>query len=318
MKKLILTLFLGLPAAAQADALYPDWAYAVPTPQNEATAPQDDGTSFTLPGGSGAFTRSQISGAGRKAPADWYPSDHPPMPPLVAAGDPARGITACAACHYPNGKGRPQNAGIAGLDAGYLERQLRDMKAGTRKSSESRKHNAQQMVDFARAMTDAEMRQAAAYYASLPHTVPIKVVETDTVPALRSQEGMWLPDAGKPREKIGLRVIETPADVDREQLRDPHAGFLAYVPRGAVTKGKRLAKARGCATCHGDRLTGNGDTAPGIAGRSPSYLARQLYDFHTGSRNGEMAAPMQPVVARLKPADLVNLTAYLASLPARP
>ena len=89
MKKLILTLFLGLPAAAQADALYPDWAYAVPTPQNEATAPQDDGTSFTLPGGSGAFTRSQISGAGRKAPADWYPSDHPPMPPLVAAGDPA-------------------------------------------------------------------------------------------------------------------------------------------------------------------------------------------------------------------------------------
>ena len=319
MRILPFFLFLGLPVTAQAaDALYPDWAYGVPTPQNEAVAPKDDGTTFTLPGGAGAFTRGQISGAGRKAPADWYPGDHPKMPPIIAAGDPARGITACAGCHYPNGKGRPQNAGIAGLDAGYLERQLHDMKAGARKSAETRKHNAQQMVDFAKAMTDAEMREAAAYYGSLPHTVPIKVVETDTVPALRSQEGMWLPDASKPREKIGVRVIETPADVDREQLRDPRAGFIAYVPRGAVAKGKRLATTLACASCHGDKLTGNGAMAPGIAGRSPSYIGRQLYDFHTGSRHGEMAAVMQPVVAKLTPANLVNLTAYLASLPAKP
>lgn len=318
MKNVVLAVLLSLPATARADGLYPSWAYGVPTPQNEATAPKDDGATFTLPGGSGAYTRGQISGAGRKAPADWYPSDHPKMPVLIAAGDPARGITACAACHYPNGKGRPQNAGIAGLDAGYLERQLHDMKAGTRRSSEPRKHNAQQMVDFAKAMTDAEMRGAAAYYASLPHTVPIKVVESDTVPALRSQEGMWLPDPAAPREKIGLRVIETPVDVDREQLRDPHAGFVAYVPHGAVARGKRLANKLGCATCHGERLTGDGATAPGIAGRSPSYLARQLYDFRSGSRRGDMAAPMQPVVANLKAADLVNLTAYLASLPAKP
>jgi len=33
---------------------------------------------------------------------------------------------------------------------------------------------------------------------------------------------------------------------------------------------------------------------------------------------GEMAAVMQPVVAKLTPANLVNLTAYLASLPAKP
>jgi cytochrome c553 len=316
MKKLIFVLFLGLPATAQADALYPDWAYGVPTPQNEAVAPKDDGTVFSLPGAKGRFTRGQTSGAGHKPPADWYPQDHPAMPALVAAGDAARGITACAGCHYPNGKGRPQNAGIAGLDAGYLVRQLQEMKAGTRKSAEPRKHNAQQMVDFATAMTDAEMREAAAYYASLPATVPIKVVETDTVPALRSQEGMWLPGQG-PGVKIGNRVVETPADVDREQLRDPHAGFIAYAPRGAVARGKRLATSLACAGCHGEKLTGNGATAPGIAGRSPSYLARQLYDFRQGTRHGEMAAAMQPVVAKLTAGDLVNLTAYLASLPAR-
>jgi cytochrome c553 len=236
------------------------------------------------------------------------------MPKIIAAGDPARGITACAGCHYPNGKGRPQNAGIAGLNADYLARQLREMKSGLRKSAEPRKHNAQQMVDFAKAMTGAEITQAAAYYAALPPTVPIHVVETTNVPKMRSQEGMWLPHESGAREAIGNRVIETPVNVDREQLRDPHAGFVAYVPKGAVAKGQRLATALGCASCHGEGLRGMEGGGPAIAGRSPSYLARQLYDFQHGSRHGEMAAPMLPVVANLTAADIVNLTAYLASL----
>ena len=67
------------------------------------------------------------------------------------------------------------------------------MKTGLRRSAEPRKHNAQQMVDFAKAMTETEIAQAAAYYASPAPTVPIKVVETATVPKMRSQEGMWLP-----------------------------------------------------------------------------------------------------------------------------
>jgi cytochrome c553 len=234
----------------------------------------------------------------------------------VAAGDAARGITACAACHYPNGKGRPQNAGIAGLNADYLSRQLREMKAGTRKSAEPRKHNARQMVDFAKAMTDTEIAEAAAYYAALPHTVPIRVVETAKVPKMRSQEGMWLPHESGAKEPIGNRVIETPVHVDREQLRDPHAGFIAYAPKGAIAKGRRLAAQLGCAACHGDDLRGIDSIAPAIAGRSPSYLARQLYDFQQGARHGEMAAQMQPVAAKLTGADIVNLTAYMASLKA--
>jgi len=319
MKKPLRLLFGALALAgtgAEAASSYPDWAYAVPTPQNEAVAPRDDGTVFTLPGSNGHFTRGQISGANHTPPADWYPGDHPPMPPLVAAGDAARGITACAGCHNPNGRGRPQNANIAGLNADYLARQLHEMKSGLRKSAEPRKHNAQQMVDFAKAMSDAEITQAAAYYASLPPTVPIKVIETASVPRMRSQEGLWLPDDSGAREPIGNRLIETPADVNREQLRDPHASFIAYAPKGAVAKGRRLAAKIDCAGCHGAGLTGA--DAPAIAGRSPSYLARQLYDFQQGTRHGEMAAAMQPVVTKLTAGDIVNLTAYVASLPVKP
>ena len=147
--------------------------------------------------------------------------------------------------------------------------------------------------------------------------MPIKVVETPTVPEMRSQEGLWLPDQSGAREPIGIRLIETPVDVDREQLRDPHAGFIAYVPPGAVAKGRRLAARLNCARCHGERLTGSDGTAPGIAGRSPSYLARQLYDFQQGTRHGEMAAPMRPVAAQLTANDIVNVTAYVASLPVK-
>jgi cytochrome c553 len=315
LKRLAVLFVLATVAGAHAaPASYPDWAYAVPTPQNEAKPPRDDGTVFTLPGSKGRFTRSQISGTGHKPPADWYPGDHPPMPRLIAAGDAARGITACAACHYPNGKGRPQNGGIAGLNADYLARQLHDMKMGRRRSAEPRKHNAQQMVAFAKAMTDAEIHQVAAYFASLPPVSHIKVVETASVGRMRSQEGMWLPAQG--REPIGNRIIETPVNVGREQLRDPRGGFIAYVPKGAVARGKSLARILQCAACHGDRLTGN-DTIPAIAGRSPSSVGRQLYDFQSGTRRGEMAAMMQPVTARLSGADIVNLAAYTASLPAK-
>jgi cytochrome c553 len=89
------------------------------------------------------------------------------------------------------------------------------------------------------------------------------------------------------------------------------------VPPGAVAKGRRIAARLNCAQCHGQKLTGSGSTAPRIAGRSPSYLARQLYDFQQGTRHGEMAAQMQPVAAKLSAADIVNLTAYVASLPAK-
>ena len=46
-------------------------------------------------------------------PAHWFPAEHPQMPPVVARGKQPE-AWACGLCHYPNGKGRAENAGISG------------------------------------------------------------------------------------------------------------------------------------------------------------------------------------------------------------
>ena len=95
-----------------------------------------------------------------------------------------------------------------------------------------------------------------------------------------------------------------PEDTERvERLRDPRLGFVAYTPVGSLAKGKELVTTGGgktiqCSVCHGQDLNGLG-LVPGIAGRSPSYMMRQLYDIKAGSRVGAAAALMQPVVARI-------------------
>jgi len=130
-------------------------------------------------------------------------------------------------------------------------------------------------------------------------------------------------------EPIAGRIIEVPADNTQvEELRNPHYGFVAYAPIGSVARGRELVttggsmvvggqtvqgKTTACAGCHGPDLMGKDDVPP-LANRSPSYLARQLYDFQQGTRNGASAPLMRVVVANLIADDIVAITAYLAAL----
>lgn len=328
MKTIIVAalLFASVASAFAAGSSKPDWAYAVPV-KGQPALPRlhENNTLYGLPGTKLRFTRNAVQGLGpdgrtRVPPADWFPAEHSRMPKLVAEGDTARKIVACALCHSPMGRGRSQNAALAGLPASYFIGRLQDMQRGLRQSAEPRKENAHQMIAFAKAMTQQEIREAAAYYGALRWTSWMRVVETDTVPKMASADGMWLPLAGNAREPIGNRLIETPTDAARTDLRDPHSGFTAYVPKGAVEKGRKLVvtgggKTRACATCHGPNLTGLG-RVPGIASRSPSYVARQLYDMQSGARRGPQTVTwMKPVVARLSAEDILNIAAYTASLP---
>jgi cytochrome c553 len=120
-------------------------------------------------------------------------------------------------------------------------------------------------------------------------------------------------------EPIGRRIIETPKNLERTELRDDHSGFIAYVPRGSIKKGETLAKTGGagktipCASCHGPDLKGL-DKAPPLAGRSPSYIVRQLYDIKSGSRHGVATQVMTSTVTKLTIVDMIAIAAYIASL----
>jgi cytochrome c553 len=324
MRKLVvLTLSLGSIGVGFVGAQQneqPAWAYNVvntPAPAGQPAAAPDDGLPKKLPGSSGAFTLQQIrDGFG---PADWYPGDHPTMPPIVASGK-RPDVRACSLCHYPNGKGRPENAGVAGLPRSYFLQTMADFRSGARKSSEAKKANTNLMITIAKGMTDEEIAAAADYFGSMKWTPWIKVVEADTVPKTRVGGGMFLKVEGKETEPIGNRIIETPDDAERtETLRDPRSAFTAYVPKGSVAKGKTLATTGGggktvqCTVCHGADLKGLGPV-PGLAGRSPSYVVRQMYDMQQGARKGVWTELMMPVVKNLTNDDLIAIAAYTASL----
>jgi cytochrome c553 len=316
---------IGLSTLTLAQSASPDspaWAYGVPNsppatppPGTSGTARQPDTSVKHIPDSTQAFTLAQIRDFFNVA--DWFPGDHPPMPDVFVRGR-APDVRGCGMCHMPNGKGRPENAPIAGLPYVYVVQQLADFKNDLRASADTRKTNTAQMIQAAKAMTDEEIKAAASYLAAMPWTPWIRVVEADTVPAMRLSGNVFLPAPGGGTEPIGDRIIETPEDQVRFELRDPHSGFIAYVPPNSVAKGAALASSGGnrtlpCTICHGPDLKGLGPV-PGIAGRSPSYIVRQLWDIRQGSRKGTWSPLMQQVVAKLSPEDMLDLAAYAASL----
>lgn len=144
----------------------------------------------------------------------------------------------------------------------------------------------------------------------------IRVVETDMVPrTITAKRGMRVMPGR--REPIGKRIIEVPDTRYKAGSHDPRLGFIAYVPKGSVARGKKLvesgAGAFPCAACHGTTYKGSG-AVPALAGRSPSGIVRQLYDFRHGSRGGPAADMMKQEVSNLTADMRLDIAAYLASL----
>lgn len=308
-------------AGAASNSPLPLWAYPViPRPPRPAGSRggfrrTTDSTPRHVPGSSATYTTAEVYDL--FGVPDWFPEDHPKMPPPVGKGR-KPDAAACGYCHLPNGLGRPENESIAGLPKQYILEQISDFKNGSRKSSDPAMGSVNFMIRVAKAVTPEEAEQAAEYFASLKLTPWIRVVETDTVPKTRPAGGMLvtMPEGTEP---IGSRVIEVSENLEQTELRNDRSGFIAYVPKGSIEAGKIIVttgangKTMACAGCHGPDLTGTGNV-PDIAGRSPSQMARQLMDFRDGARNGEGAAIMKMAVAKLSDDDIVDITAYLASL----
>jgi cytochrome c553 len=144
---------------------------------------------------------------------------------------------------------------------------------------------------------------------------------------------LFIPTGEEGAEPIGNRIIEVPTDVEQNQvLRNSRGTWIAYVPVGAIKKGKELVtnggmkivngqivqgKTTACGACHGEDLLGVPPDVPPLAGRSPSFLARQIFDIQQGARNGSNSnvTLMRMVVDKLTAEDIINITAYLASRP---
>lgn len=294
---------------------YPTWAYPW---DPEFKVPLADKVPQRLPGSTATFSWEQARDL-FFAPS-WHPEDHPVMPEVVARGR-KPDVRACGSCHRAEGTGGPENSALAGLPRSYFVQQMMDFRSGARKSSGPQRSSVMFMTTAAKAITDDEIEAAAAYFAALRPKQNIKVVESETVPKSYIARLFFVkrPEGGT--ELLGRRIVEMPDDVEEFELRDTRSRFTAYVPIGSIAKGEVLAKTGGgrtvaCAVCHGIDLRGIAamSTIPGIAGRSPSYIVRQLYDFKHGARAGAGSALMKPVVEKLTEDDMIVLAAYVGSL----
>ena len=301
----------------------PAWAYGVP-PAEDAPAPppgagpagprQPDTSLKHIPGSSQEFTLAHIRDYWDVG--DWFPDDHPAMPNVVVHGRQPH-VRGCAMCHMPNGKGRPENAPVAGQSYSYYRAAAHRFQAG---AARQRRHAQDEhgADDRSRHRHDRRRDQGGRDLLFVDEMDAMDHRARGGDGAENAARRQRLPaSSGHETEPIGNRIIEAPLDVERFELRDPRSGFIAYVPPGSLKKGAALVasgagKTTPCGSCHGLDLNGLGPV-PAIAGRSPSYLVRQLWDFKQGSRKGAWSPLMKPVVENLTQDDMLAIAAYVAA-----
>ncbi|NVN88741.1 MAG: c-type cytochrome [Rhodopseudomonas sp.] len=308
-------LLLALIAPAAADEPAPVWAY--PIAPKEYVPPRDDGTMRHVPDSAKGYTLTEIRDL--FFALDWFPDGHAPMPAVVAQGH-RPDFRPCGVCHRPEGIGGPENASLAGLPAAYLRRQIDDYRRGARTTGVKERGHVFRMIAAMKELNDEEIDQIVAYYSAMTLLPRVKVVETTDVPTSYIPNWYYTSRRDGTTEPLGERIVEMPDDEENFINRDFRVTFTAYVPPGSVRRGEDLVAGKeaeripACAGCHGEKLKGT-DSIPPLAGRSPSLIVRQLYEFKHRLRNGTMAEPMQENAGKMTIADMTAIAAYLASLP---
>ncbi|HET8900200.1 MAG TPA: c-type cytochrome [Rhodanobacteraceae bacterium] len=176
----------------------------------------------------------------------------------------------CAACHGAQGVAiAPTFPNLAGQSATYLYIQLKEFHDGER--------NDPVMTGQAAALSDADMRDLASYYASM---APKPAGQADA-----NSRGAQLYLAGDPAQGIPPCQGCHGANGLGPQ---PHASSAPQPPWA---------------------------TYPHLRGQSSLYVAKQLGDFKSGARAGSSNAKvMQGVAATLGEDEVQALSAYLDAL----
>ncbi|HEY6515894.1 MAG TPA: c-type cytochrome [Steroidobacteraceae bacterium] len=292
----------------------PAWAFPLNPPDQPSSGTKHPDKLEHVAGSPVTYTDRQLDN--EFFTPDWFPAEHPPLPTIVASG--RKPAMPCGLCHLATGNGGPAEAALPGLPESYIIEQFQEFRAGRRAAAQPGMVSANDMVLEAKAVSDADLAAAARYFSRRRFNSHFHVVEADRAPKVYvGGVSLYMKTSGAGTEPLGERIVEVPDDARQWKLGNAHGDFTAYVPKGSIARGEKLVAsgdgAAPCRSCHGPDLTGVGNIPP-LAGRSASYLARQLYDIQHGSRHGPVVAPMLPEVAHITPADRIAIVAYLASL----
>src|SRR3954454_10855066 len=133
----------------------PAWAYPENNPGYKP--PVDDGKLVRVPDSTAGYTWGQLRT--RFIAPIWHPSDHAPLPDIVANGR-KPDVFACGFCHRADGPGGPENADLAGLPKSYIIRQMADFKSGARGTALPGRSPPMLMIGVSKPITDAEVESA--------------------------------------------------------------------------------------------------------------------------------------------------------------
>jgi cytochrome c553 len=175
----------------------------------------------------------------------------------------------CTACHGPQGVAiAPNFPNLAGQSATYLYVQLKEFHDGQRKDPV--------MTGQAAALSDADMRDLASYYAAL---APKPAGQADA-----NSRGAQLYLAGDPAQGIPpCQGCHGPAGLGPQ----PHPSSAPQPPWA---------------------------TFPHLRGQSGLYVTKQLGDFKSGARAGSSNAKvMHGIAATLDDDDMQALSTYLST-----
>jgi len=260
----------------------------------------------------------------------------------AAKGDAAAGKViaekSCKACHGENGGGvAPAIPHLAAQREAYLLASLNEYKSGKRTHAALR--------DIATQMSEADLRNVAAYFASLPpvavttaqdvkHTSPYETgkalaagcakchgedgnAKTPGTPTLAGQQSHYLAAAileyhRDDRKKTSMKSVTL--DSDRLDVEKLALYFAAQTPvqRAAPTRGDPAAGealSAMCGGCHGARGVSVDSATPSLAGQDADYLGKATRSYRTTRQNWGM----QRYIANLSDKDIDNIVAFYAS-----
>jgi len=267
-------------------------------------------------------------------------AEGPKTPPLdhqaIAAGKVLS--TPCVACHGAEGVSeRPEYPSLAGLPANYTRDALRGYFKG------GRHHPYMSM--FKTALSDSDMRNLAAYCASLtPRRSPLPVAGniaagkakaaacigchgaegnsmSPDFPSLTGQNAGYLDkaiaDYRDGRRKHAMMKSAT-ARLSKQDTRDLAAYFAGQQPvkmgsRTSTPSGNPLADgarlAASCDGCHGSNGNSRMSGTPSLTGLSAPFLAKAITEYRDGGRKHSV---MQGMVASLSDMDIEKLSLHYA------